>query len=327
MSNYPYGYPDQRLIVGNTDLTTEFQMVLIDGFELNPPEPKFYTIDIPGGNGVIDLTEALGGDVAFSNREQQFTFKLIYPAQFEMTKTKVSNFLHGKFFNYRLTWDPPYTYKGRFSVVSYSHIGLAAGKLGEIVIKVTADPYKYMDDRTYAINGVGGERCYFPSGRKPVRPVVQTTRVTRITWKGETFKVGAGTHRLNDVLFTEGINELYVNTYEIFDTKWQDISRGGSHQLTWDEASKYNWDELQRIKIDKTQPNTPSNEKPTDPVSGRADYYAKAYRWNEILEYTWDYLKTNGWTWDGLNSTPSLGDGKYDFSSTGMYITYEWGDL
>lgn len=329
MSNYPYGYPDQRLIVGGVDLTTEFQMVLIDGYELNPPEPKFYTIDIPGGNGVIDLTESLGGDVSYSNREQQFTFKCIYPAQFEMTKTKVSNFLHGKKFDYQLSWDPPYTYKGRFSVVSYSHIGLAAGKLGEIVISVTADPYKYMDNRVYTINGTGGEMYYFPSGRKPVRPVVETKRTTYITWKDKTITVGVGTFRLNDVLFTEGINELYINTYPIFDTKWEDLGKGGSNEMTWDEAKKYTWDQLQRIKLKVVSPSATesialmaeSNE--SDEV-GKITQFAKAYSWDELSSYTWRELLSKGWTWDGLNNDPSVGG---DYQSGSMYLTYEWGDL
>lgn len=358
MSIYPIGYQDQRLIVGDTDLTTEFQLILVDGYELKPPEPKIYTVDIPGGNGVVDLTEALGGDVAFTNREQQFVFKCIYPTFFEKVKTKVSNFLHGKYFNYSISWDPGYTYRGRFSVVDYSHIGLAKGILGEIVIKVSADPYKYLDDKIYSINGVGGETYFFPSGRKPVRPVVETSRPTLISWKGETFSVGAGTYRLSNVLFTEGVNELYINTYVIMDTEWQDLYAGGSHVMSWDTAMGYTWDQLQRIRLTHVEPNF--TNKPsvlaatsdgTDPVSGRMNFYAKAYRWVDLSTFEWNKLLNDGWTWDGMNYNPSPGEppipggnipsedsgnsgnnsrpshDSYDFTSTSMYLTYEWGDL
>ena len=343
MSIYPNGYPDQRVIVGGVDLTTAFDMVLIDGFDLNPPEPKFYTVDIPGGNGVIDLTESLGGDVAFKNREQTFTFKCIYPNDFEFTKTKLSNLIHGRFFKYRLTWDPEYTYKGRFSVASYSHIGLAAGQLGEIVVKVSADPYKYLPDMVYTINGSGGEKFYFPSGRKPVHPVVQTGRPTTILFEGKTTRVGIGTFRLNDVLFKEGINEVYFNTYEIFDTKWEDISPGGEYEMTWNEAKKYSFDEIQRLTLEIGDASLATKEgSAMMPVSSISTYAAssddkdpytnpkifiKAYRFVDLKDETWGHILEQGWIWDGLNYDPGNNSGSPLDGVDGVIFTYEWGDL
>ena len=35
---------------------------------ISPPSPKTVYVDIPGSNGVIDLTESLTGDVKFDNR-------------------------------------------------------------------------------------------------------------------------------------------------------------------------------------------------------------------------------------------------------------------
>lgn len=340
MSIYPIGYPEQRLIVNNVDLTTEFQMVLIDGFDLQPPEPKYYKIDIPGGNGEIDLTEALGGDVAFKNRTQRFTFKTIYNQNFETIKTKVSNFLHGRYFPYSLNWDLGYEYRGRFSVIDYSHIGLARGKLGEIVIEVTADPYKYKNDQIYKISAIGGEFYYFPSGRKPVRPVVQTNRATTFTWNGHTFTVGIGTYRLNDVLFTEGVNELYINSYKVLSTKWSDVGRGGAYQMTWDQAKEYWWDKFQRITIrvlnpseisEVVPPGTPTGEESLAEGmgNGRMDYFVKAYTWRDIsdMQHTWTYLNQQGWTWDGIYNDTSGNDLWYAQGDGTVYLTFEWGDL
>lgn len=340
MSKYPWGYPDNRVIVDGIDLTVEFQLILIDGFSLNPPQPKFYTIDIPGGNGVIDLTESLSGDVVYENREQEFTFKCIYPLDFENVKTRLSNFLHGRFFKYQLTWDPNYTYKGRFSVVSYSHIGLAAGQLGEIVVHVTADPYKYLPDKSYRINGAGGAMYRFYSGRKPVRPIITCTRPTYLTHNGETVQVGVGTFRINKFLFKEGPNDVYVNTYKITATKWQDVGRGGSKQSTWNQAKEYTWDEFQRITIqsDIVDPNPmimPMAEFDED-NEYQLSSFVKAYTWNDINQERWADIKSRGWTWDGLNQDPVKdGDGAGSGDVTGVpdlggavaVITYEWGDL
>lgn len=346
---YPYGYPEQRLIVGGKDLTMAFDMVLIDGFSLNPPEPKFHTIDIPGGNGSIDLTELVGGDVTYNNREQEFTFKVIYADRFEITKTAVSNYLHGRYFEYELNWDPGYTYKGRFSVVSYSHIALAKGRLGEIVVHVTADPYKYRDDKVYRINAAGGTKYFFDSGRKPVRPVIQTAMPLSIIWKNTISRVGIGTFRLNNILFQEGINEIYINSYDINDTGWGDVGSGsgsgsGGLGLTWEEARQYTWDEFGRLTLDPLTPGDITKEFMEQQAIALYDNYddtptitkqtfLKAYQWNDLHNQTWNYMKDNGWTWDGLNYHPGgsfdsdRGEEAPDLNGAVAIITYEWGDL
>lgn len=338
MSIYPKGYPDQRVIVDGVDLTAQFQLILIDGFNLEPPQPKLYTIKIPGGNGVIDLTEALGGDVAYENREQDFTFKLIYPDGFETTKTKLSNFLHGKFYKYQLTWDPGYTYKGRFTVSSYGHTALAKGKLGEIVVHVSADPYKYKEQQVFRINASGGQTYYFRSGRKPVRPILQTTRPTHVIWKNNAFQVGTGAFRLNNVLFQEGMNEIYFNTYGIYTSEWDDVGKGGSYNLTWEEAKKYTWDQFQRINLDTGTPATDTAQYAfgnpivmldefDDEEGGRdvdvyGSFFMKAYSWgdllgNSVVQENWGTIRAKGWTWDGLNYDPGNSSGGSGQTSSG----------
>ena len=120
---YP-GLPNNRLIVNGVDLSTEYGMILLDGYTLSPPEPKTYTVDIPGGDGVIDLTEGLTGDVAYNNREQEFTFAIIDVDNWERSKTMISNFIHGRLYDYKMTMDPEYTYHGRFTVEEYGHAAL-----------------------------------------------------------------------------------------------------------------------------------------------------------------------------------------------------------
>lgn len=323
MSNYP-GYQDTRLIVNGVDLTTNFQMILIDGYVLSPPEPKFYRIDIPGGNGVIDLTESLAGDVLFSNRSQDFTFKVIYPNDFERIKTRLSNFLHGKAYDYTLSFDPGYTYHGRFTVSSYAHDALAKGILGDIQVHIDADPYKMKEPMVYRLNANTGRKYYFNSGRMPVRPVIETTQPTTVVFKGERTNIGVGTFRLNKVLFTEGINELYINTYELFSTRWEDLAEGGQAQMTWDEAAAYTWDSIGYIVVHEGY----------TPGSSFAGFGSKT--WDDMREHNWNYYLTEKIKWEDLvyntsteHNDPS-GSTNPNASSSGYvtaYLTYEWGDL
>ncbi len=296
MATYP-DLPDNRLIVGGVDLSEEFRLILVDGYTLSPPTPKTYTVDVPGADGSIDLTESLTGDIVYENRKQQFNFYLIEPENFEKTKTLVSNFLHGKAFDYRMTMDPEYTYHGRFTVDSYSH--QASPYLAVIKISIEAEPYKLKERRIYKLNACGGKKYQFISGRKPVRPIVETTQATKVTWNGIQIQLGVGSFRLNKVLFKEGINELYINSYEIFDTRWNYLMAGGSHEMTWNEAKTMTWDELQRIEI-----------------SGNV----VAMSWDDLSDRAWNSLTQSGITWNELDYKPDSGD-------CYVYLQYDWKDL
>ena len=308
-------YPDQpnnKLIVNGIDIGMHFRMVLMDGYELSPPQPKTYTVDIPGGDGVIDLTEALTGDVVYENRSQKFTFAVIRMkkvddvalSEFEKVKTEVSNMLHGKAFDYQITMDPGYTYHGRFTVDSYTQQLYGNGRLGLIEISVDADPYKLKENCVYQLNAIGGKMFRLESGRKPVHPVIECSQPCDVTWNGETIIVPAGTFRLNDILFTDGWNEIYINSYHFWNITWGEIDQGGEHQLTWAECSQYRWDDIQRLEgnLEDVAYDTP-----------RA--------WSDLFNYRWSDLTDD--TWRGLNlsvATEAVDD---------VFVTlqYEWKDL
>lgn len=301
--SYP-DYPNNRLIVDGVDLTIRFQMILLDGYTLSPPEPKTYTVDIPGGDGVIDLTQALTGDVVYNNRQQEFPFMVVNPDSFERVKTEVSNFLHGKSFDYQITMDPGYTYHGRFTVTEYSHALYAyPGLVGTFTIKIDADPYKSKDPMIYKLNATGGKSFRLESGRKPVHPTIECSQPCKVTWKNIVTQVPAGTYRLNSILFTEGFNELYINSFEFFTLLWGDIGRGGSQEMTWVEASKYRWDDLQRLG---------------------GDGYEGVQKWMDLSQYRWSDVATR--TWKDLDLKASSVTETPVVDNT-VYIKYDWKDL
>lgn len=296
--SYP-DYPNNRLIVDGVDLSVRFQMILLDGYTLSPPEPKTYTVDIPGGDGVIDLTSALTGDVAYSNRSQSFTFMVVDPDSFERVKTDVSNFLHGKSFDYQMTMDPGYTYHGRFSVTEYSHAVYAyPGLVGVFAVDIDADPYKSKGRQTYRLNATGGKMFRLESGRKPVHPVIECTQPCRVRWKDVVTVVPVGTYRLNDVLFTQGFNEIYINSRELFNTSWADLGSEGIYAMTWDSASSYRWDDIQRM--DGNIMDVPR-------------------QWSDISGLRWEELADKAWA-DIDFRTEEAPD-------TSVYLSYDWKDL
>lgn len=296
--SYP-DYPNNRLIVDGVDLTIRFQMALLDGYTLSPPEPKTYTVDIPGGDGAIDLTQSLTGDVAYKNRQQTFPFMVVNPDSFERVKTDVSNFLHGKEFDYQITMDPGYTYHGRFTVNEYSHALYAyPGLVGTFMISVDAEPYKLKGHMTYRLNATGGKMFRLESGRKPVHPVVECTQPCKVRWGNVLTQVPAGTYRLNDVLFTQGYNEIYINSWTFYNITWGELGEGAAHQMTWDEASRYRWDDLQRLE---------------------GDAMDVPQKWLDIANYRWSDLADKTWA-DVDFRNEAVPD-------TTVYLSYDWKDL
>lgn len=295
--SYP-DLPNNRLIVNGVDLSIHFQMVLLDGYTLEPPEPKTYTVDIPGGNGVIDLTEALTGDVAYKNRKQEFTFAIIDVKNFEKVKTEVSNFLHGRAFDYTMTMDPGYTYHGRFSVDSYSHEAYANGLVGRFKIKVDADPYKLKEHCAYRLNATGGKLYRFESGRRPVHPVIESDVVTTISFNGKEEIVPAGTYRLNNVIFKDGYNELYVNSKVLEYVRWDELEENGAYESTWDSLSTIRWNDIHKFAV-------PNNDAPRC--------------WNDLFETRWNELSDK--KWNDLNFEIGNEETKI------VYLTYDWEDL
>ena len=294
---YP-DYPKNRLIVGGVDLTMRFKMVLLDGYELNPPAPKTYTVDIPGGDGVIDLTTALTGDVVYENRSQKFTFACIKVEDFENVKMEVSNFLHGRAFDYQITMDPEYTYHGRFTVETYTHQMYANGRLGLIEISVDAEPYKLKKHCVYKLDGTGGQMFRLESGRKPVHPTIECEVPCQVTWKDELIIVPAGTYRLNNVLFQDGYNEIYINSRSFWNITWDEIGEDGTHEMTWGSAATYRWDDIQRLG---------------------GDVEDIPRKWEDVALTRWSELASTAWS--------SISSSEEDVKRTYVYLTYDWKDL
>ena len=292
---YP-DYPKNRLIVNGVDLTEKFKMVLVDGYTLEPPEPKTYIVEIPGGNGKLDLTETLLGDTAFNNRKQSFQFCIIGTTDFEQVKTSVSNFLHGKDYDYKITMDPNYTYHGRFKVTEYQHDSYSLGVVGVINIEVYSRPFKLKDKQVVRGDAVGGKIMYIDSGRMRVRPVIETDGFVKIIYNNKLIVLQQGSWALNDLYFTAGQNEVYFNSYDIRNILWSDLK---TNNITWGDFKKRRLFEWYKSNGDST-------------------YILLS--WSDLSSDTWSSIEDKTWA-----------DMTYKSEQTSVirdiYVKYDWGDL
>jgi hypothetical protein len=283
--------------VDGVSLLTTYGLRLSKSTDLGEPAAKTYTVKIPGGNGVIDLTDALTGDVVYNTYTQKLVFYADLVDDMELRRRLMNRF-HGKKLEYQLAIDPGYTYKGRFAV-SVDKQGVSGAK---VTITVTCDPYKLKEHCSYRLNATGGRLYRFESGRRPVHPTIECESVCFVTWQGETITVPAGTYRLNDVVFREGWNDLYVNSGRIWAETWADVGKGGKDVMTWAQASAYNWDDVQRL--------------------GVGDSEGVPQAWADLGVATWADEAAKTWADVDYRRTED-----YLLGDSTVYLTYDWEDL
>ena len=123
-----------------------------------PPKQKTKIVDIPGGSGVIDLSESLTGYPVFNNRTGSFEFLIVNNMYAEANDTTpswvdvytdITKHLHGKTMKMVLEDDPDYYYEGRFAVDQWN----SDKTYSKITISYDVGPYKwYKKDFTAQIN-------------------------------------------------------------------------------------------------------------------------------------------------------------------------------
>lgn len=89
-------------------------LLLKEAPKVSPPEPKTYEVEIPGRNGMLDLTDAMFGGVKYKNREIKFTFiSLEKRENWADLASDMLEKLHGKVLDIVLDDDPGFYYTGR----------------------------------------------------------------------------------------------------------------------------------------------------------------------------------------------------------------------
>lgn len=178
--------------------------------DVEPAKPKTNFIDVPGADGSKDFTESPAGRVVFKTRKITWSFKL-YPGDDWATKrTQVSNAINGKACKITLDDDPNYYYLGRVTVDKHASDSI----LHTITVVATCQPYKLRQTDTTVSSSLTttAKTLTLTCERMAVVPTITVSAAATLTWKGNTFSLAAGTHKVLDIELTEGSNSLQAKT-------------------------------------------------------------------------------------------------------------------
>lgn len=191
----------------------------------NPPTVKASTIDLPGGDGVLDLTEFIAGRPLYNNRTGSFEFIADNDfMRWEELYSEILNYLHGRSLKAVLEDDPGYYYHGRFTVNQWNSDKLYS----KITIDYDVFPYKketgaaldqwLWDPFNFKTGIIRVYKNIQVDGTKVVRVVGSTmpTNITitasatgmAVTFQGVTYELPKGSFMDQDIVIVDGINEL-----------------------------------------------------------------------------------------------------------------------
>ena len=196
---------------------------------ISPPSPKTVYVDIPGSDGIIDLTESLTGDVKFDNRTIKCEFVVLDARnRWSDIYSEIMDYLHGQRMKVRLDEDPTYYYEGRLQVNEWKSDKVTS----TITIEGDVEPYKMemfssLEDwewdsfnfetgiiRDYKEIRVDESLTFTIEGRR--KSVVPSFTVVsddgsglQVRFNGTTYDLPDGTSRVLNIVIKNDTNTLY----------------------------------------------------------------------------------------------------------------------
>lgn len=183
--------------------------IVLTKSEIEFPKPKTSTVDIKGADGVLDLSEALTGEVKYSNRTIDLTFELLDDNDYTTLISNVGAYLHGKRITVQITNDPLYYYVGRASIDSWECIK----RKGKIVITIDCEPYKYRIDETIINVDVSNETktVVLTNERQRTYPTLSVQGNVTMKWNDSNYELSDGVYKLLTFYLVEGDNTLKLS--------------------------------------------------------------------------------------------------------------------
>lgn len=213
------------ITIGDKNTWDDWHLIPASRPLFNPPSVKENMVDIPGGDGVLDLTASLAGRPTYNNRSGSWTFYVQNGFKdWTVLYSEIMVYLHGQEFKAVLEDDPAYYYEGRFSVNSWK----SDKDYSQIVIDYNVGPYK----KEYGSTGSDWlwDSFNFETGvirnyknlsvlttltvtvigdmMENVPVIIASTSGMQVEYEGVTYGLSKGANTISQIILHSGENEL-----------------------------------------------------------------------------------------------------------------------
>lgn len=213
------------ITIGDKNTWDDWHLIPKSRPVINPPPVKTHFVDVPGGDGILDLSTALTGRTLFGNRTGSLEFYVENGFRdWSIMYSEVMRCIHGKKLKAILEDDPAYYYEGRFSVSEWR----SEAQRSTIVIDYDLFPYKkevHATDedwiwdtfnfetgviRNYRNLTVSGTLDVILTGYEwPSVPVITTSaNGMSVDFGGKNYPLTAGNNVISGIIIQNGENTL-----------------------------------------------------------------------------------------------------------------------
>lgn len=213
------------IMIGTKNTWDDWHLIPTSRPLFNPPAVKVNTVDIPGGDGVLDLSTALSGRPLYNNRTGSISFYVEngFKPWSEMF-SEIMAYLHGQRLRAVLEDDPNYYYEGRFSVNAWK----SDAERSTITIDYDLAPYKkdisvvdddwFWDTFNFETGVIHNYRNLIVNGELDVNVIIAVNSVVplivvdsdemTVSYDDETYELIKGVNLIDELVLQNGSNIL-----------------------------------------------------------------------------------------------------------------------
>jgi hypothetical protein len=212
---------------GDKNTWDDWRLIPVSRPVLNPPAVREKFIDIPGRNGLLDLSTLFTGEPTYTNRVGSFEM-VVHPDYYpsiDVVYSNVRNHLHGKRMQMVLEDDPVHYYEGLFFISRAE----AGSKFNVLTIDYDISPYKSefttsVDDWEWdpfnfetgyvqqlddlSVNGANSLTVELYGSHKQMSLSFITSANLTVKYGGNTYSLPTGTTVVPGLKMVPGINTL-----------------------------------------------------------------------------------------------------------------------
>ncbi|MCM1057736.1 MAG: hypothetical protein NC517_09025 [Firmicutes bacterium] len=186
---------DNEHMGGSTDLIMNYARV-------GTPAAKVKEIEVPGMDGILDITESLG-EVKYDSRQISFKFTSTSGARIN----ELINTLHGQRKKIILDRDEAFYYMGRIE----ARDPVINGNLISLELDARCEPYKYKIHMTRHKEDVAAaSNIVLLNERMQTIPRITLTAQMKISFEGRAYVLPAGEYTIAEIVLKQGYNRFRV---------------------------------------------------------------------------------------------------------------------
>lgn len=209
---------EKRRIVFGTYDTAANGLWTLTALALSGPELQSHYVEVPGRDGLLDLSTALtDGEPRYNSRELEATFESSEGtyAEREARIRTMTNWLDGWKLDIRLPDDPGHYMTGRVHVAkNFNDLAHAS-----VTVTATLDPWRYADDETVVRLTTPTAKDQVATltnnGRRSVVPLLEITGAegdtVGLAFGTAKWALSPGTYKLPDIVLRQGDQTLTYN--------------------------------------------------------------------------------------------------------------------